>query len=50
MDFSGFKDPNLGRRRKTTTSQSSMIVYGIIATVGVVFLILVFLLYPNQMQ
>ena len=43
MDFAGFKDPNFGRRgRKAVSSQSAMIVYGIVAAVGVVILILVF--------
>ena len=49
MDFTGFKDPNFGRRgRKAVSSQSAMIVYGIVAAVGVVILILVFSLISKS--
>ena len=49
MDFAGFKDPNFGRRgRKAVSSQSAMIVYGIVAAVGVVILILVFSLISKS--
>ena len=49
IDFAGFKEPNFGRKgRKAVSSQSSMIVYGIVAAIGVVILILVFSLISKS--
>lgn len=48
MDFAGFKDPSLGRKRKQNSSQSGMLVYGIIAAIGVVLLILIFSLISKS--
>ena len=48
MDFAGFKDPNLGRKRKQTASQNGIVIYGIVAAIGIVILILIFSLISKS--